>query len=184
MGRAKQLLPWGRRTMLQQTLQNVRASRVARVVVVTGYRAARVAAIARDAGADVVHNENYAEGEMLSSLQVAVASLPDDCHAVLVMLADQPLVEPQTIDRILDAFEDVGAGLVAPVHNGRRGNPVLIARAHFDELLALPRGAAPRHLLQRHEDDLYLVPVDSPSVLLDIDEPSDYQQHRPPGETS
>lgn len=180
MGRAKQLLPWGEHTMLEQTLDNARASRVSRLVVVTGFRAQRVAAIARRAGAAVVHNENYAEGEMLSSLQVAVASLPTDCQAVLVMLADQPLVEPQTIDRLLDAFEEGGAGLVAPIYEGRRGNPVLIARAHFAELLALPRGAAPRHLLQRHAHDLQLVPVDSPSILLDIDNPSDYEQHRPP----
>lgn len=179
MGRAKQLLPWGGRTMLEQTLRNVRASSAARVVVVTGYRAAEVADVARRAGATVVHNAAYAQGEMLSSLQVAVAALPDDCQAVLVMLADQPLVEPHTIDALIAAFAQGRGGLIAPTYQGRRGNPVLIARAHFAELLSLPRGAAPRHLLQRHPDDLHLVPVDTPSVLLDIDRPADYEQHRP-----
>lgn len=179
MGRPKQLLPWGDGTLLEQTLHNVQASRVARILVVTGYRASEVATIARAAGADVLHNEDYEEGEMLSSLQVAVAHLPADCHGVLVMLADQPLVEPQTIDRLLAAFEKGQGQLLAPAYQGRRGNPVLIGRPYFDELMALPRGAAPRQLLRRHPQALHLVPVDSRSVLVDIDRPSDYEKHRP-----
>lgn len=180
MGRAKQLLPWGRRTILEQTLHNVSASDVARVVVITGHRAAEVAAIARRAGAATLHNPDYATGEMLSSLQLAVRQLPQSCLGVLVVLADQPLVEAQTMNRLLAAFEEQPARLVAPVYEGRRGNPVLIGRAYFSELLALPPGAAPRHLLQRHPDQLRLVAVDSPSVLLDIDRPADYEAHRPP----
>lgn len=179
MGRAKQLLPWGDSTLLEQTLRNVKASRVRQMIVVTGYRATEVAAIARRAGAVVVHNDDYEAGEMLSSLQLAVTYLPADCQAVLVMLADQPLVEPQIIDELLEAFRQGRGQLIAPAFQGRRGNPVLIGRAYFDELLALPRGAAPRHLLQRHRQALHLVPVDSQSVLVDIDRPADYEQHRP-----
>lgn len=179
MGRAKQLLPWGRRTILEQTLQNVRRSRIKHIVVVTGYRAQEVAALARRAGATVLHNENYQEGEMLSSLQVAVARLPSGCQGVLVMLADQPLVEPQTIDRLLSAFRQGRGQIIAPSFEGRRGNPVLIGRPYFEELLALPVGAAPRDLLRRHPDALHLVPVESDSVLVDIDRPADYKHHRP-----
>ncbi len=179
MGRAKQLLPWGNGVMLEQTLHNVLGSKVDSVLVVTGYRAQQVAAIASRAGAAVVHNEQYETGEMLSSLQLAVRHLPASCDAVLVVLADQPLVEPATIDRLLEAYAAGSATLVAPTYDGRRGNPVLIARAHFDELLALPRGAAPRDLLQRRPDALLLVAVDTPTVLLDIDRPADYEEHRP-----
>lgn len=179
MGRAKQLLPWGRHTILEQTLQNIRRSRIRHTVVVTGYRAGDVAPLARKAGASVVHNENYEEGEMLSSLQVAVATLPARCPGVLVMLADQPLVEPQTINHLLSAFQEGHGQIIAPTYEGRRGNPVLIGNAFFHELLALPTGAAPRDLLKRHPEALHLVPVQSESVLLDIDHPADYKRHRP-----
>ena len=179
MGHAKQLLPWGDSTLLGQTLHNLRKSSVQQIVVVTGYMAQEVAAIARRAGATVVHNAAYAEGEMLSSLQVAVAQLAPTCEAVLVMLADQPLVEPQVIDSLLAAFAESHEQLIAPVFKGRRGNPVLIGRRHFQELLALPRGAAPRDLLRRHKDAVHLVSVDSDSVLVDIDLPADYEAHRP-----
>lgn len=184
MGRAKQLLPWGRHTILEQTLHNVRHSRIQHIVVVTGYRAQEVAALARRAGATVVHNENYREGEMLSSLQVALTHLPAGCQAVLVMLADQPLVESHTIDRLLFAFRQGHGQIIAPTFQGRRGNPVLIGRPYFDELLTLPVGAAPRDLLRRNPDALHLVPVKSESVLLDIDHPADYERHRPASDSS
>lgn len=184
MGRAKQLLPWGQHTILEQTLHNVRQSRIEQIVVVTGYRAEEVAALARRAGATVVHNENYEEREMLSSLQVAVAHLPADCAGVLVMLADQPLVEAQTINRLLAAFQEGRGNIIAPTYEGRRGNPVLIGKRFFHELLALPLGAAPRDLLRRHPEALQLVPVASDSVLLDIDRPADYERHRPKGDSS
>jgi molybdenum cofactor cytidylyltransferase len=181
MGRAKQLLPWGEGTLLEQTLRNVYASRVHKIIVVTGYKAADVAAIARRTGASVVHNPDYEAGEMLSSLQVAVARLPADCQAVLVVLADQPLVETQTLDSLIAVFEQGHSQLIAPTFQGQRGNPVIIGRPYFKELLSLPRGAAPRQLLRRHASELHLVAVDSESVLLDIDHPDDYEEHRPPG---
>ncbi|MFW6068795.1 MAG: nucleotidyltransferase family protein [Chloroflexota bacterium] len=184
MGRAKQLLPWGRHTILEQTLHNVRKSRIEQTVVVTGHRADDVAALARRAGATVVHNENYEEGEMLSSLQVAVAQLPADCAGVLVMLADQPQVEAQTINSLLAAFQKGRGDIIAPTYEGRRGNPVLIGKRFFDELLALPLGAAPRDLLRRHPEAVQLVPVASDSILLDIDRPADYERHRPKGDSS
>lgn len=184
MGRAKQLLPWGGHTILEQTLHNVRQSRIQQTVVVTGYRAQAVAALARRAGATIVHNENYEEGEMLSSLQVAVAQLPKDCTGVLVMLADQPLVEAQTINRLLAAFQKGRGDIIAPTYEGQRGNPVLIGERFFDEMLALPLGAAPRDLLRRHPEALHLVPVTSDSVILDIDRPADYERHRPNADSS
>ena len=73
----------------------------------------------------------------------------------------------------------VWGALVAPSYDGQRGNPVLIGRAHFEELLSLPPGAAPRALLKRHPADLHLEPVDDPAVLRDLDRPEQYQRWRP-----
>lgn len=178
-GKAKQLLPWGDTTVLGQTLQQVRQSQVEDVLVVTGHEADRVAAVARAHGARVVHNPDYARGEMLSSLQKAVSILPPESDAVLVVLADQPMVTSQTYDTIVAAYDRGGATLVAPVFEGQRGNPVLIGRALFQELLALPYGEAPRALLRRHPEQLRLVEVESDAVLRDLDRPEQYERQRP-----
>jgi molybdenum cofactor cytidylyltransferase len=191
MGRNKLLLPWGATTVLGQTLDNVRASAVHDVMVVTGHEREQVEAILRRQGASrtdnaraaavhlpVVYNGDYANG-MLSSVQAAVRALPPGSQAILVVLGDQPMVGPATLDRLLAAYAAAPAGLVAPYFGPRRGNPVLIDRRYFAELLALPADAAPRALLAGHPHDLLAVPVESEAVLHDLDRPEEYKRHRP-----
>ena len=62
---------------------------------------------------------------------------------------------------------------------GQRGNPVLIGRPFFAELLALPANSAPRALLQRHPDQVALVEVETELILLDIDRVEQYERLRP-----
>jgi molybdenum cofactor cytidylyltransferase len=179
MGRSKQLLPWEETTVLGQTLQNVRRSTADAILLVTGDRQEEVEQIAGAQNIPTVHNPHYATGEMLSSLQVAVRHLPQTCQAVLVVLADQPMIEPETYNQIMDAYRQGQGDLIAPVYQGRRGNPVLIGRPFFEELLELPVGDAPRTLLRRNEDQIYFVEVDSNTILRDLDRPEDYERHRP-----
>ena len=183
MGRNKLLLPWGETTVLGRTLANVRASAVHDVMVVTGHERDEVEAVVgqpqpAQEGTHIIHNNDYANG-MLSSVQAAVRALPPATDAILVVLGDQPMVEPPTIDRLLMAYAAAPAGFVAPTYDGRRGNPVLIARRHFAELLALPPDAAPRALLARHAHDVLAVAVDSEAVLHDLDRPEEYARFRP-----
>ena len=148
-------------------------------MVITGHEAEKVKFEAVSAGVRAIHNAQYASGEMLSSLQTAVHHLPELTTAVLVMLADQPMVEPEIIDQLLFAYWQGDGDLIAPTYAGRRGNPVLINRRYFPDLLALPNSAAPRDLLRQHQDKLHLLPVDSNSILHDIDDPQDYGRWQP-----
>jgi molybdenum cofactor cytidylyltransferase len=182
MGKLKQLLPWGDTTVLGETLRQVRAAGYDDVLVVTGHRSQQVAAEARRHGAAAIINPRYDEGEMLSSLQAAVRELlrrQTPPAAVLVVLGDQPLVPPEVYRRLRRAFVQGEGMLIAPLYQGRRGNPVLIGAAHFAEVLALPAGSAPRALLRRHAAELVLVPVEARGVLVDLDRPEQYEQYRP-----
>lgn len=179
MGQTKQLLSWGHTTVLGQTLANLKASAINEILVVSGHDALAVEAIASNANVPTIHNPNYASGEMLSSLQLAVRDLPENRAAVLVVLADQPLVEPETIDQLLFAFWQGSGEIVAPAYQGQRGNPVLIGRQFFGELLKLPAGSAPRELLKRHPEAIRLVDVSTRSILVDLDSPSHYERWRP-----
>ena len=191
MGRNKLLLPWGETTVLGQTLDNVRASAVHNVMVVTGHEREQVEAVVRrqspvfGASSDLavpslpaINNADYAKG-MLASVQTAIDALPPAIDAILVVLGDQPMVGPETINRLLVAYAATPAGLIAPISGGRRGNPVLIDRRYFAELLALPADAAPRALLARYPDDVLAVPVADDAVLHDLDLPEQYARFRP-----
>lgn len=88
----------------------------------------------------------------------------------LIALADMPFVQPASIRALAQAVED-GAGIAAPVTNGRRGNPVAFARVHLAELLQLRGDEGARRLLNNHP--VTSVVVDDPGILHDIDTPED-----------
>lgn len=181
MGTNKLTLPWGTSTVLGQTLAVLQEAGLRDILVVTGHEAARATAIAHNADVPSIHNPDFRQG-MLSSVQAGVRTLPAHCDAALIVLGDQPMVASSTVASLIEAWQGHDNGLVAPVHDQRRGNPVLIGRRHFDELLALPAGAAPRDLLQRHTADLMLVPVDDPAIHRDLDRPEDYSRWVPGAE--
>src|SRR5690606_26285067 len=112
--------------------------------------------IAGRPGVPILYNQDYAEG-MITSLQAAVRHLPSTIYAVLVVLGDQPMIGSEVFDELLRAYAGSPCGLIAPTYQGLRGNPVLIDRRYFHELLSLSPRDAPRLLLQRHPDDLHLV---------------------------
>ncbi|MCB8927692.1 MAG: putative selenium-dependent hydroxylase accessory protein YqeC [Ardenticatenaceae bacterium] len=174
----KQLLPWGSSTVLGQTIANVQQTDVHNHLVITGHEAEAVTHIAQAAGVQTVHNPDFATGEMISSLQTAVRALDESVTAVLVVLADQPMIESQTMDLLLEAYWQGHSDLIAPVFAGKRGNPVLIGRRYFDELLALPPTDAPRTLLRRHADKLHLVEVPTDAILRDLDDPQQYAREQ------
>lgn len=173
MGRTKQLLAWGQTTVLGQTLGHVRRSQAQAIFVVVGHEAAAVSAVA--APLPVLYNPDYANGEMLSSLQVAVRKLPAGTEAMLVVLADQPMVTTETMNAIMAAFRPGQAELIVPTFQGQRGNPVLIGRRYFAKLLQLPAGAAPRELFKDNAPQL--LPLDTPTILQDLDRPEEYERY-------
>jgi molybdenum cofactor cytidylyltransferase len=183
MGQPKQLLPWGDTTVQAQTIRNAKVATIHDIFVVSGHQAEQIEAIATAEGVDAIRNTQYATGEMLSSLQTAVQHLlrrpPLFPRAILVILADQPMVTPETLNQLLTAYWRGEGDLIAPVYQGQRGNPVLIDGRYFAELLHLEPGDAPRTLLQRHTAELVLLPVETDAVVQDLDTWEAFERLRP-----
>ena len=144
-----------------------------RILVLIGADAAAVAAAARsfDPRVLVVHAPDYAEG-MGASLRTGVASLPGDADGAFVFLGDMPRVPTIVLRRMAEAVVG-GAQAAAPIFKGRRGNPVLLGRALFPELLALTGDAGARGVLQALGDRLALIDSPDDGVLFDVDRISD-----------
>ena len=139
MGRAKQLLPLGGTTVLARTIENVRSAGLVEIVLVLG---ASAEAIRRQLpqslleGLKVVVNQAYAQG-MASSLREGLSALDPQTGAALIILGDQPFIRPQTLHQIMAGYQRSGAQIVIPSHQGKRGNPVLLGRSVFPEVMAL-----------------------------------------------
>ena len=178
MGEAKQLLRMGGQTMLEQTLENVRASRVDEVVLVLGASAELIRCEVRVVlldGVRVEVNENYQSG-MASSLQVGLAAVSPESDAALIVLADQPLVRPDTMNQIIERYHGLDAEIVVPYYKGSRGNPVLLGRTVFAAAMALEGDVGCRAIFPRHADGIMRVDVDDAGILADIDSREDYER--------
>jgi CTP:molybdopterin cytidylyltransferase MocA len=98
-----------------------------------------------------VHNPDWRTG-MGSSLAVGLAAVPDDCTAAVLALADQPLVGPEAVRRLIAAHA-AGAGVAVACYDGQPRNPVLISRQHWAEVADLATGdVGARPFLRTHRD--------------------------------
>ena len=118
----------------------------------------------------IVVCENAAEG-MGASLACA-ARAAGKADGYLVALADMPFVRTSSIAAVRDALAS-GAPLAAPYFRARRGHPVGISGAFFEELLACKGDEGAKGLLGANGERLVKIPVGDPGVLRDIDTPED-----------
>jgi molybdenum cofactor cytidylyltransferase len=183
-GGGKLMAPWQGGVLLDGALAAAFAAPARAVTVVTGAEAAKVEAAARafaeragqGARLRIVHAEGHAEG-MGVSLRTGVAALPEDAAAAFVFLGDMPRVRAAVSQALARAVQ-AGATAAAPSFQGRRGNPVLLGRALFPQLLALSGDQGARAILRDLGDRMALVESPDDGVLFDVDERGDLDESR------
>ena len=175
MGTQKLLLPFGASTVIGHIVDQVLASKVDETYVVVG---SDEAAIAEALAARPVHLVRNPEpqAQMLTSVRCGLRALPPDCRAVLVVLGDQPGVSPELVSAVIGAHLASGKGLVVPVHDGKRGHPLLFGVGYRHQVLNEYDRVGLRGLLRDHPEDVFEVPAPSPAATSDMDRPEDYRR--------
>jgi molybdenum cofactor cytidylyltransferase len=177
MGAVKQLLRLDDRPLLQHVLDHVCASGVSEIVLVLGASAGAIRREIDPHNSRVVINDSYIEG-MGSSLKTGLAAVELEAEAAIIVLADQPFVQPATLDRLITEHHRSKAQIVIPTYRGFRGNPVLLDRSVFLEVMALNGDIGCRAIFGSHVEGIVKLPVDDVGILLDIDRQSDLKALR------
>jgi len=174
-GRCKQLMPLGGKPLLQHTLDNLRKSKIDDVVVVLGDHADDIRREIRFEGERVIMNPDFAQG-MSTSIQAGLRALPKEADGAMIVLADQPLVAPRTLDHLIDEYRRARPSVAVPTFNGFRGNPVIVDRSLFGEMMEIRGDIGCRAVFGDHAESIMKVPVDDRGVVTDIDTPEDLQR--------
>lgn len=176
MGTPKPLLEWDGRTLIEYQLQQLHEA-VDRIVVVLGHRADDVRPFVHRAGALAVINELYKEGRA-SSVRIAAAALPEDTGAIAVLNVDQPRPADVT-RRLLEEHRACRNLITVPVFDQQRGHPPIIDGSLLPEMREVREETLGlRAVMQAHEANVTELEFDSPVVLLDLNEPADYDEAR------
>jgi molybdenum cofactor cytidylyltransferase len=174
MGRTKALLPLpGGQTFLGRLDSTLRAAGIEDIVAVIAHdaEAIQAAAAAARLGLRFARNPHPSRGQ-LSSLLVGLAAIP--AGPVLVTPVDLPLVRPDTVRRVIEAWQATGAPIVRPELGGRHGHPVILAEGILEELRVADLAAGARPVIQAHRSEIVDVPVDDEGAFDDVDTPEDY----------
>jgi molybdenum cofactor cytidylyltransferase len=171
LGRPKQLLPYGDRTLLDHTLATARACDFDQLVVPIGGAAAEVQERVDLSGAEVVVNYAYGSG-CSSSIAAALGAVDPRCEVLVLMLGDQPGVTPATVQALLDGRG--GAPVAVCRYDDGRGHPLAFDRSVFGSLQELHGDKGVWRLLDERAADVAEVRIPGP-IPLDVDTPEDYQ---------
>ncbi|WP_323192299.1 nucleotidyltransferase family protein [Halostella sp. PRR32] len=160
--------------IVRRAAQTLCQSSVHEVVAVVGHEAARVTEALDGLDLSVRHNDSYAAGQSTSVRTGIDAARDADWDAVLFALGDMPFVRPSTVDALRTAYASGEGTIVAPAYEGKRGNPVLFGRQHYDGLSDVSGDRGGRHLIETR-DDAVLVDVDDSGVRSDVDSRADLE---------
>jgi molybdenum cofactor cytidylyltransferase len=174
-GRPKQLLAWRDTTLVGWVVRQASSARLTdEVVVVLGGAASEVQARVDFGRARVVVAEDAQEG-CAASYRAGVAALDSRADAVAVMLGDQPGVDATLVDRMIDAWRDRPAPVLAASYRGRIGHPMVFDRQLFPALAALSGDKAAWKFIEARHEGVPLVELarDYPP---DVNTPDDYER--------
>lgn len=175
MGSPKALLEYRGETFVGR-LVRVLSTVCDPVIVVLGFNAERIRP-AVDPQVRIAINPDPERGQF-SSLQTALAELPESAEGFMFVPVDCPAAEPETVARVAQAFRSRGPKihLVVPQYRGKHGHPVCASREIASEILALPATAQARDVVHRHVPDTLYLDVEDAGILTDVDNRERYQR--------
>ena len=173
-GRNKLLLHLGEDSLARRAARAALEGGLDPVVVVLGHEADRIGQELSGLPVRRIVNPEYARG-MNTSLRAGVGAVPENAAAVVVLLADMPFVTGDMITRLVQAYRQTRAPLVASDYEGVHGPPTLYARPLFPELGGPDGDGCGKRVVKRHADEA--VRVSWPSDrLADVDREEDWER--------
>ncbi len=173
----KSLLELGGVPLIRRQLIALSGAGVDEVVVVLGHHAEQIEPVVQTFPVTVVHNPQPDDGQV-SSQRIGLAALGGKLDAVIVALADQPLLNAQDITALIGAFKKrpEGTQVVYPQVHGERGNPVVFTNEVREQILAGAANVGCRQWQAAHADAVAPFVTDNHRYKVDIDTPEDLER--------
>jgi len=176
MNGIKQLLPWKSTTLLGNAIEQALDSKGDQVYVVLGAHANKIAPTIAHYNIQTIENTNWKNG-LGNSIAAGVQYIKQNQQqydALLITLADQPLITSDYYNRLIDHYVQKKAKIIASETNNKPSVPALFDALYFDKLSQLNQDQGAKEILVNAQKEVYRLPATA--NLIDLDTPSDYEQ--------
>jgi len=171
MGRPKQLLKLGEKTLLEHVVDHVSRAKVSEIIVVLGAHRQEIERVLCHYNLRCVYNPRYASG-LGTSVAAGATAVHPEARGILFAAGDQPFIEPEFINSLIDVFEKTGALIVRP----ETGMPAIFNIRLKGQLVKLAGDTGGRQLIEKFRDEVVTVPGCPGLMSTDVDTEEDYQK--------
>ncbi len=177
MGKTKQLLPFGEKTLIERVLVEALNSELDKVVLVLGYQAVEIKKIINPVSPQpklsIIENRQFKQG-ISSSIIAGLSEIENTHDHVMILLGDMPFIHRDLIDLLLRRYLQSGLPIGAIKGKERPVHPMIFSRELYPELLILRGDVGARALFTKYRDQVCLIEPEGPYDGRDIDTPEDY----------
>lgn len=177
MGKIKQLLPWKDSTLLENVIGTAKSSQASETLVILGANTGIIKeSIHKIKEVSIIENTKWRQG-IGSSISCGINYLSEhkeDITAVLILLADQVLINTAYLNRMIEHYTLGKNDLIATKYPNKTGVPALFGQSYFKDLAKLEKDHGAHFLLKKFSDKIYT--LDTFGKTFDIDTKEDYDK--------
>ena len=189
MGQNKLLLNFREKPLIVHAVDTLLASDIDEVIVVLGHEIEKVRdqlersiGLANKAASGkplrLTQNPDYQNG-LSTSVRTGVEAVSRQANGIMIYLADQPLLEPEDVNRIVAGFaaaKEVNKSIVVPFFRGERGNPVILDASLRDSILGIVGDVGCKGVIKRYPEKVYAIEMENDHVVRDVDDVQAYER--------
>jgi molybdenum cofactor cytidylyltransferase len=174
LGQPKQLLPYQKSTLIEHIIEQTKTVNATKTIVVLGAFANQIQPLLASANVEVILNEDWKRG-MSKSLQKGLTQAQNS-DAILILLSDQPFVNTELINQIIQKATSSDSPIIATKYNHILGVPALFKKETFQELMALNEQQGAKKVIKKYAVNNQVGIVDFEKGWIDIDTMEDYEK--------
>ncbi len=176
MGKPKQLLTYQGTSLISHAVKIALNSTCKPVLVVLGAYAENIKSEINKLPIQIVENPHWETG-MSSSIRAGIIAIQKNhpnLDAVIIALADQPLISEAVFDRLIQSYQQTENRIIASTYDGVVGVPALFNKILFSELINIEGDKGAKALMRKYRDEVLTIEI--PEAAIDIDTPDDYEK--------
>jgi len=173
MQQNKLLLPFEGIPLVEHVLRAAVTSCLDECILV--FREAEVESIGKKYGLQTVYNELADQGQS-AAVKLGVVKALEEVSGYLFLVGDQPYLSSEIIDAMVESHKKHPDKILAALHKGRRGNPVLFPNTLKEELLNINGDIGGRQIMKQFPDKVIEIAFNDEFAGIDVDTPEKYKQ--------